>query len=70
MKSNYLLSLSFCFVSTVLFCQSNQGTAIDSGGSISSPMSSQPKAKVRARKVNSYGKLPLNFEANSEMPTV
>ena len=70
MKRAYLICLSLCLTTTFLLSQSNpvpninrSSTGVSS--SVVSPVSaSQPDPKAQAKILDSYGKLPLSFEAN------
>ncbi|MGD0792207.1 MAG: Ig-like domain repeat protein [Terriglobales bacterium] len=65
MKRAYLICLFQCLTTTFLFSQSNSVSLINQSARVASPISaSQADPKAQARILDSYGKLPLSFEAN------
>jgi Bacterial Ig-like domain (group 3)/Beta-propeller repeat len=65
MKRAYFACLSQCLATTFLLPQSNPVPLINQSTGVVSPISaSQGDAKAQARILESYGKLPLSFEAN------
>jgi len=69
MKRSYFACLLLCLTTTFLFSQSNSVPLINSSAPIASPSAMSPvnaatDPKAQARILDSYGKLPLSFEAN------
>jgi hypothetical protein len=65
MKRAYFVCLFLCLTTTFLRSQSNPVPLINQTASVASPISaSQSDPKAQARILDSYGKLPLSFEAN------
>jgi hypothetical protein len=64
MKRAYLVCL-FCLTTTFLLSQSNSVTSINQNAGVVSPIAaSQADQKAQAKILDSYGQLPLSFEAN------
>jgi Bacterial Ig-like domain (group 3)/Beta-propeller repeat len=65
MKRAYFACLFQCLATTFLLPQSNPVPLINQSAGVVSPISaSQADPKAQARILDSYGKLPLSFEAN------
>src|ERR1017187_3375264 len=65
MKRTYFVCLFLCLTTTFLLSQSNPVPLINQSTSVVSPISaSQSDPKAQTKILDSYGKLPLSFEAN------
>jgi hypothetical protein len=65
MKRAYFISLFFCLTTTLLLSQSNPVSSINQSARVVPPISaSQADPKAQTKMLDSYGKLPLSFEAN------
>ena len=65
MKRAYLICLFQCLTTTFVSSQANPVRPINPSARVVSPISaSQADPKAQARILDSYGKLPLSFEAN------
>ena len=65
MKRAYFISLFLCLITTLLLSQSNPVPLVNQTASVVHPISaSQADPKAQAKILDSYGKLPLSFEAN------
>ncbi|MGA2966747.1 MAG: hypothetical protein ABSD64_11085 [Terriglobales bacterium] len=65
MKCIYFAFVFLCLTATFLLSQSNPVPLVNRTGSVvASASASQPDPKAQARILESYGKLPLSFEAN------
>src|SRR5229473_2852563 len=65
MKRAYFICLFQCLTTTFLLAQSNPVPLTNQNARVVSPIhSSQADQKAQAKILDSYGKLPLSFEAN------
>jgi Bacterial Ig-like domain (group 3)/Beta-propeller repeat len=65
MKCTCLICLFICLTASFLICQSSSAPVGNPSTSVASPeRASQADPKVQSRILDSYGKLPLGFEAN------
>src|SRR5260370_18196380 len=65
MKRAYFICLFQCLTTTLLLAQSHPAPLTNQNARVVSPISSsQADPKAQAKILDSYGKLPLSFEAN------
>ncbi len=65
MKRIYFVCLLLCLTTTFLLAQLNTVPLINQSAKVVSPVSaSQANPKAQTKILDSYGKLPLAFEAN------